>query len=333
MEEQYHLYQDGSRCEKNAHFLGEIISSGLLFAVESGEKYLKDHPEATATEAFAHLQSLGQDAKFMEAPKNRPGRYRIPRGNAERAIWIERVLRNRIDVEDPREEARRLVMSPKNLAALAADADGQTLLRVIQLKQRANGLSVLRQVIEDPRATEHQIQKAISGHYWIFGGEYVSDEMAYRRLVPGDEYDVPLIRADGALQIVELKLSMGLKGPLVKRHRGAWAAASAINDADASQAVAYLVGLDENRSRIRKEIGIETRRASAIVLVGHPAAQPEVREEAIYETIRTLNAHLSRVEVSTYKELVDNAERSIDGGISILPNPRLRSAFPDPQPP
>jgi hypothetical protein len=38
-----------------------------------------------------------------------------------------------------------------------------------------------------------------------------------------------------------------------------------------------------------------------------------VPEEAIYETIRTLNTHLTRVEVLTYKELVDNAERSIGG--------------------
>jgi hypothetical protein len=136
--------------------------------------------------------------------------------------------------------------------------------------------------------------------------------MAYRRLVPGDEYDIPLVRADGALQVVELKLAMGLKSPLVKRHRGAWVAASAVNDA-VSQAVAYLVGLDEHQLRIRGEIGIETRRGSAIVLIGHPAAQPDVPEDEIYETIRTLNTHVARVEILTYKELVDNAERSIGG--------------------
>lgn len=248
----------------------------------------------------------------MEAPVDRPGRYRIPRGRAERVIWIERVLRNRIDVEDPQEEARRLAMSPKELAALAADSDGQTLLRAVELQRRAAGLAILREAVEDPHAAESQLQQAIRGHYWIFGGRYVDDEKAYRRLVPGDEYDIPLVRADGALQIVELKLAMGLNSPLIKRHRGTWVAASSVNDA-VSQAVAYLVGLDEHRLRIREEIGIETRRASAIVLIGHPAAQPDVPEEAIYETIRTLNTHLARVEVLTYKELVDNAERSIGG--------------------
>jgi hypothetical protein len=314
MEEQYRLFQDGLRDEINGKYVSAVISEGLRFAAATGNKYLAQHPGTTLPELLGHIESLGQDAEFLEAPEDRPGRYRIPRGQAERVIWIERVLRNRIDIEDIREEARRLAMSPKDLAVLAADTDGQMLFRAVELQHRAAGLAVLRQVIEDPYATEHQLQQAISGHYWIFGGRYVDDEKTYRRLVPGDEYDIPLIRADGALQIVELKLAMGLNSPLVKRHRGTWVAASAVNDA-VSQAVAYLVGLDEHRLRIREEIGIETRRASAIVLIGHPAAKPDVPEEAIYETIRTLNTHLVRVEVLTYKELVDNAERSIGGAV------------------
>lgn len=316
MEEQYRLFQDGLRSESKRKFVGATLSSGLRFAAEAGNEYVSEHPNATLIELLGHFESLSQDAVFVEASEDRPGRYRIPRGRAEYAIWIERVLRDRIDVVDTREEARRLAMSFKDLAALATNADGQTILRAVELQRRAAGLAILRQVVEDPHATEHQLQQAISGHYWIFGGRYVGDEKSYRRLVPGDEYDIPLVRADGALQIVELKLAMGLNSPLIKRHRGAWVTASAINDS-VSQAVAYLVGLDEHRLRIREEIGIDTRRASAIVLIGHPAAQPDVPEEAIYETIRTLNTHLARVEVLTYKELVDNADRSIGGAIRV----------------
>jgi len=311
-EEQYRLFQDSVRKEINRKFAAGIISTSLRFVAEAGKEYLAEHPGAELSEVLGYIDSLGQDAAFPEAPADRPGRYRIPRGRAESAIWIERVLRDRIDIEDPRKEAQRLAMSPKNLAALAADADGQTILWAVELQRRAASLAGLRKVVEDPHAREHQLQQAVSGHYWIFGGRYVSDQKAYRRLVPGDEYDIPLVRADGALQIVELKLAMGLSSPLVKRHRGAWVAASAVNDA-ISQAVAYLVGLDEHRKQIREEIGIETRRASAIVLIGHPAAQPDVPEEVIYETFRTLNTHLARVEVLTYKELIDNAERSIGG--------------------
>ncbi|MGW3652540.1 hypothetical protein [Streptomyces sp. NPDC000878] len=69
--------------------------------------------------------------------------------------------------------------------------------------------------------------------------------------------------------------------------------------------------LDEQRLAIRNQFGLETRRARALVLVGHPAAQPGVPEDTINEVLRTANTHLSRIDVLTYKELLDNAERSL----------------------
>jgi hypothetical protein len=129
-------------------------------------------------------------------------------------------------------------------------------------------------------------------------------------LVPGDEVDIPLIRGDGALHVVELKRAASLDGPLVKKHRGSWVPTAQVHDA-VGQAVNYLVGLDENRQRLREELGIETRRTSAMVLIGHPSVQPSVPEESINEALRIFNTHVNRVEVLTYKELVDNAERSL----------------------
>ncbi|MFI7697312.1 Shedu anti-phage system protein SduA domain-containing protein, partial [Nonomuraea sp. NPDC049655] len=69
--------------------------------------------------------------------------------------------------------------------------------------------------------------------------------------------------------------------------------------------------LDENRHQIFKDFGIETRRASAVVLIGHPAVQSNVPEQQINEALRTFNTHVNRVEVITYKELIDNARRSL----------------------
>jgi hypothetical protein len=135
-------------------------------------------------------------------------------------------------------------------------------------------------------------------------------EGARRRLVPDDEVDIPLIRGDGTLQIVEIKRSMALRGPLVKPHRGSWVPSAQIHDA-VGQALNYLVNLDEHRLRIRDQFALETRRAHALVLIGHPAAQPGVPEGTINEVLRTINAHLGRIEVLTYKELVDNAERTL----------------------
>ncbi|MET7358248.1 Shedu anti-phage system protein SduA domain-containing protein [Streptomyces sp. NPDC005562] len=311
-EERYRLFQDGARNEHHRDFLGRTMWATHHWMVSAAQEHLKNRPDATAAELVEHFRAQGEDARFLEAPEGRPGRYVIPRGMAETALWLERVLRDdRIDVEDPTEAARKIVTSPEALALLASDDEGQLLLRAAELRRRAADLEALRAVVEDPGASEHDLQRALQGQPWIFGGRYV-DEAAQRRLVPGDEVDIPLIRGDGALHIVELKRAMSLEGPLVKRYRNAWVPTARVHDA-VGQAVNYLTGLDEYRGSIREEFGIEVRRASALVLIGHPALQPGVPEQEVNDALRTFNSHTVRVEVLTYKELIDNAHRSLVG--------------------
>ncbi|MYR36122.1 DUF4263 domain-containing protein [Streptomyces sp. SID4944] len=310
-EERYRLFQDGQqRNDILRDYMSMVLWAGSRFVTGKAKEFLEGHPGSSTAELLDHLSSLGQDALFLEAPPDRPGRYSIPRGRAETALWIERVIRReRVDVGDAAVEAHRIATSPEALALLAADSDGQMVFRAAELQRRAAGLDRLRAVAEDRTATEHDLQTALEGQHWIFGGRFVG-EAAQRRLVPGDEIDIPLIRGDGSLHIVELKRAMSLHKPLVKRHRGAWVPAAEVHDA-VGQAINYLVGLDENRQKIQGELGIETRRASAVVLIGHPGVQPGVPEQEINEALRTFNSHMSRVEVLTYKELIDNAERSL----------------------
>jgi hypothetical protein len=311
-EDRYRLFADGKRRESHTGFLGSVMKSMHRWLYDSGQEFLAEHPDTGIEDFLEHFRAQGEDALFLQAPEDRPGRYVIPRGRAEITLWLERIIRSgRIDVMDPAAEARKIVASPEALALLAADDQGRILLQAAELRRRAARLRELRTVVEDRTASEGDVQRALDGQYWIFGGRFV-DEAAHRRLVPGDEVDIPLIRGDGALHIVELKRAMSLKGPLIKRHRDAWVPAAQVHEA-VGQAVNYLTGLDENRERIRADFGIETRRASALVLVGHPALHPEVPEEEVNEALRTFNAHLTRVEVLTYKELVDNAERSLAG--------------------
>lgn len=174
-------------------------------------------------------------------------------------------------------------------------------------------VATLRELAEDPSTNERHLQPPLLRAPWIFGSRYagVADR---RSLVPLDQYDIPLIRADGALHIVELK------GPvipgLVQRHRNHWIVGDEVHEA-VSQAMNYLRGLDEMgpvlESTYRKELGIEVdmRRVFATVVIGHPAhvKAPDVR--TIEDTIRSYNAHLSRVEVVTYASLLDAAERAL----------------------
>ncbi|MER6425498.1 Shedu anti-phage system protein SduA domain-containing protein [Streptomyces sp. NPDC001137] len=217
------------------------------------------------------------------------------------------------DAEEGRRSLKRLLgivrQAPQALDALGCLDDAQALAALLQHAQRRAGLEELRRVAEDPNALERALQRALQGQFWIFGGQFAG-EAARRRLVPGDEVDIPLIRGDGTLQIVEIKRSMALPGSLVKRHRNGWVPSAQVHDA-VSQAINYLVHLDEHRLRIREQFGLETRRARALVLIGHPAAQPGIPEGTINEVLRAANSHLGRIEVLTYKELLDNAERSL----------------------
>ncbi|MFF9479696.1 Shedu anti-phage system protein SduA domain-containing protein [Streptomyces sp. NPDC014733] len=311
-EEKYRLhYGDrGPRDRLGLRSITRTVTMMNEFWCGEAGKYLAEHPGAALEEVMAHIRQLGQDARFTQAPVEDPARYHIPRGAAELSAWTERVLSNRVEIVDPAKAARRIVSSPEALSVLAADEDGRTVLRAAELQRRAVHLRELRRVAEDPNASEHALQQALKGMYWMFGGRFIG-EAQRRRLVPGDEVDIPLIRGDGSLQIVELKQSAAVK--LVKGHRGAWVPRREVHDA-VGQAINYLVGLDENRERISAEFGIDTRRANALVLIGHPLSQPEIGEREINDALRIHTSHLNRVEILTYKELIDGAERALAAG-------------------
>jgi hypothetical protein len=319
-EERYRLFQDGQRSETKRDFVALMIEISQHFAAQTVRSFADDHPGASPDDLIAHFESMRDDARLLEAPEDRPGRYRIVRGKAEMARWLERKLRDRVDVEDIQEVAQRLVATPEALLALAADEDGMLLLRAAELRQRMAKLGEIRRVVEDPAASEHELQQAFQAQPWIFGGQFI-DTAARRSLILGSEVDIPLLRADGSLHIVELKRAMGLASPLVIRQGPSFVPAADVHHA-VMQAVTYLVGLDENRHQIRAEFGIEARRASATVLIGHPALHPEIPEDQINEALRALNTHVSRVEVLTYKELIENAERAL-GGSPTTPSPDM----------
>jgi hypothetical protein len=159
------------------------------------------------------------------------------------------------------------------------------------------------------------MQSRLGTAHWIFGGRYVG--VADRRnLIPLDQHDIPLLGADGTLHIVELK------GPciprLVHKHRNHWMVGTAVHEA-VSQAMNYLRGLDEQgpglETTYRNEFGenYDMRRVMATVVIGHPAhvADDAATAHVIDQTIRSYNAHLSRIEVLTYKNLLDSADRAL----------------------
>lgn len=74
----------------------------------------------------------------------------------------------------------------------------------------------------------------------------------------------------------------------------------------------YLRVMDEDRHRILADHGVDTRRASATVVIGHPRyVNGKVIPQEIAESLRTCNTHAARIEVITYETLLESAERML----------------------
>jgi len=311
-EAKYPYVYDPANVQEDAGLVAAMAQGAYLRAEDLIRTRLSQEPELTASELVKALREVAEDAQLMDMSTDQPGRFRIVRGRRELYAWLCQVLENRIDIETIDDVAKRIVTSPEALEVLAADEHGDALLAAKRLQLRAATLARIRKVIEDPTATEHDLQTALKGQYWIFGGSYARESL--RQLIKGDQYDIPLIKSDGGLYIVELKLSMGMKNngrySLVTHYRDALIVANEVHRA-VSQVMNYLLGLDEHRLEIMEKHKIDTRRATGLVLIGHPDIHPEHSEEVINETLRLFNSFHSRVEVRTYKDLVDSAERAL----------------------
>lgn len=258
---------------------------------------------------------------FLNQEFTEPGRYRLIKRGAEFADLLEQVERDEIAPADVAKLIQQAGRDPAVVANLAVSTNAALLAEAVELQRRRDQLDELRRIIEDPASNERDnIHPQLKKMVWIFGGRYIG-ESRRRQLTTGDVLDIPLLRPDGSLHVVELKAAnipslvhryRGPSDPLVTdRGREELPLIVGTNVHEAvGQAMNYLCHLDEDRDHILAKFKIETRRASATVLIGHPKfVQGEFANEEISSTLRTYNSHLSRIEVMHYDDLLDNGER------------------------
>jgi hypothetical protein len=195
------------------------------------------------------------------------------------------------------------------LAASGAAVAGAAL--VTAQRQRA-ALDRLKAAVLDPGTTEHDLQKVLTGEWWLFGGRFLGEHQR-RQFTSLDQLDIPLLRADGSLHIVELKRAFIPK--LIVRHRNHAVPGEDVHLA-VGQAMNYLRALDEQAAQIRQDVGVDVRRATATVVVGHPEHSSYGDDEEVAQTLRTYNSHLARIEVISYAELLAGAEAALAVGES-----------------
>jgi hypothetical protein len=226
----------------------------------------------------------------------------------------------RVDSKEMAQEVAKF--SSESLAdVLAAISDKTHLVEAIQASGHADFLADhvtnekkraeirhLETAVWDPEADESVFQRILQRNPWMFGGQYVAT--GQRTLVLGDQFDVPLITADGSLHLVELKKATA--SPIVRKVGSHWMVGGPVHEA-VSQTQNSLRSLDEDRHRIKSEFGIDPRRLHATVVIGHIDQETSpISMETVYETLRTYNSHMTRITVMTYDQLVTNARNALD---------------------
>ncbi|MFC8586522.1 Shedu anti-phage system protein SduA domain-containing protein [Streptomyces sp. NPDC057217] len=295
------LYDEEAR-QRSEEFMRRMVAMGADRAVAVLDALSEDDPEATVADARDLFRGIALSVDHLGLGTEEGG-IRLPlreRRRLQQYGHMELVLRN---LPRPASaEAARMV------GDFLADADAGLLAQLLELKARRAGLDALRTVVEDATSSESALHARLKNQEWIFGGAYVA-ELARRQYTPDAILDIPLLRGDGSLHVVELKRAH-IKDLVIRRGGHLMLGAPAHHAV--SQAQNYLRTMDENREAILTRHGVDTRRASATVVIGHPRyVTGGITSREIAETLRTYNTHAARIEVITYETLLDSAARML----------------------
>ncbi|MEU5700324.1 Shedu anti-phage system protein SduA domain-containing protein [Streptomyces aurantiacus] len=294
-------YDDEARQRSEKH-MRRMAALGADRAVATLDVLCRDKPGASAADARDLFRGIAQSVDYLGLGDGEGG-IRLSTKEARQLQGyghMEMVLRNL-----PRPASAE---AARMMGDVLADVDAGMLAQLLELRARQAGLAALRTAVEDPDSSESALHGCLKNQEWIFGGAYVA-ELARRQYTPDAILDVPLLRGDGSLHVVELKRA-NIKDLVIRRSGHLMLGAPAHRAV--SQAQNYLRAMDENRPSILAEHGVDTRRASATVVIGHPRyVTGDVTSQEIAETLRTYNTHQARIEVITYETLLDSASRML----------------------
>ncbi|MGW4032404.1 Shedu anti-phage system protein SduA domain-containing protein [Streptomyces sp. NPDC004838] len=295
-------YYDAGARQRSEGYMRRMAAMGSDRAVSALEALRAENPDASVTDALALFRGIARSIDHLGIGDGEGG-IQLPAKYLKRLQeygHMELILR---DLPRPASAETARMMSE-----FLEDADAGMLAQLLELRARRAGLASLRAEVDRPDSSEHALHACLKNQEWIFGGAFVS-ELARRQYTEDTILDIPLLRGDGSLHVVELKRANIEK--LVIRPSGQLMLGAPVHHA-VSQTQNYLRILDEGRETILARYGVDTRRASATVVIGHPQyVNAGVTPQEVADTLRTYNTHLARIEVITYETLLESAERML----------------------
>lgn len=295
-------YYDDEARQRSEEQMRRMVAMGADRAVAALDVLCRDKPDATATDARDLFRGIAQSADYLGL------------GSGEGGMQLSTKEVRRLQEYGHMEILLRSLPRPASVEAVRmmsdvlADADAGLLAQLLELNARRAALVALRAAVEDPNSSESALHTCLKNQEWIFGGAYVA-ELARRQYTADTILDIPLLRADGSLHVVELKRA-NVKDLVIRRSGHLMLGAPPHHAV--SQAQNYLRAMDENRRTILADHGVDTRRASATVVIGHSRyVSGGITPQEVAETLRTYNTHAARIEVITFETLLDSATRML----------------------
>ena len=171
--------------------------------------------------------------------------------------------------------------------------------RMVEYTKAFNKLKAL---IDDASTKEKQLQAHLEGNPWMFGSEY-SELLSRRTWTRDDRLDYMLRRTvDDYLEIVEIKTAFS--DPLFiydSSHDNYYPSAKL--SPVIGQVTRYIEEVERNRDTILEKDSADTLKIRARAIVGRDGSTEE------QAALRNLNAHLHRIEIITFDQLLRIAKR------------------------
>jgi len=182
--------------------------------------------------------------------------------------------------------------------------------RFVKHKQAYERLKLL---VESGHNLENDFQQLLSENPWMFGSEY-SELLDRRTWTRDDNLDFMLRRtSDNYLEVIEIKTPFSEPLFLFDKAHESYYASSKLSPV-VGQVISYISEIERNRDSILSKDKCDALKIRAKIIIGQDGNQYH------QEALRNYNAHLHRIEVITFSQLVRITRRVLNvfEGINLI---------------
>lgn len=257
-------------------------------------------------------EEIGKLKSFLDEEFHRGGlgnSFWVPVSDPTLADSLEQLLAGRkAETEDLRQLTAAMSLNPELVTSILESDQAELVIQLREHARRVKVLDNLEQLIAEEGTPEASFQKLLEQNPWVFGGEVVkADEL--RTIGTADQIDIPIIRGDGSMVVVELKRASAAS---ISRNDHGYPVLTGGVHLAVQQAQRYLYELDRIADTLLIKHGFDARRATALVVIGVDPNLEGREADKFRESFRIYNSHLARIQVTTYDHLLQNARRLIE---------------------